>query len=348
MALNRLRLIPQPMDIPAWLGEIKNPVLVYQASNGEIWTNPEFETVFGQIDLDQLSVNVSKTGKYERLNIKNRNGKSFLINLKTSEINSEDEKKFITFFEDLTSSTESQSTILQKEKLEQIGKYAGGILHNLSQPLQTICGASEGLSLTQNLSENTKDHIKDIRNATEYMVGMVRNLKSYLGNENEESIPFTAEECITHSVYLTKNTLLQHNIDLIVNSGNRKNAEIYGNKNQLVQVLINLITNAKDAIEQAGRTRGKIIIEQFVDQNHLEIIVKDNGCGMDDLTRKKIFTPLFTTKPSNHGTGMGLSSSLFYLQSLNAKINVNSKPGTGSEFKLTFPIIHSKGETYGK
>jgi signal transduction histidine kinase len=360
MAVKKLPLIPSFMNVPEWAEDLNMPALIYQESSRTIWSNSAFDAVFGDVDFEKLfrpcsvehpdlrpltGTDLSQPGTGQYRILKNSHDQIFTIHLKTSVLDSTGERKFIVLIENVTSSFKEPKMAIQKEKLEHVGRYASGILHNLSQPLQTLQQSIEQLTQNQALTSSAQDQIHELGKAVDYLFDIVSNFRSFVGNVEEKSSTFTADDCIAESVFFTKNTLIQNNIDLIYERRHQENAIISGKQNQLTQILVNLITNAKDAIEQSGIARGTIIIEQQVEKNEIQISIKDNGCGMDEITQKKIFGPFFTTKPFGRGSGIGLSSSLFYLQNMNAKINVKSETGSGSAFTLTFPIHHSKGET---
>jgi signal transduction histidine kinase len=380
MAIKKLKLIPKPLELPEWLNQLDSPVLVYQQSTNEILSNSSFDGAFGKVDLQSLLKKSSlhlfnlkpitidtltQPARYEEYTIENGSGKRFIVNLKVSAIVGEREQRFVAFIDDVTDKAANQIAsirnhlqaveakneevrILQQEKLEQIGRYAGGIMHNLSQPLQCIQGNTEELIATESLSEKGADHLDEIRKATHYLTEIVRSFKSYVRIGDEDAAPISVQECIRQAVFFTRNTLLHENIDLHYDDQALPLPMIHGKQAQLVQVFINLIGNARDAIEEAHRSRGKIEIRLEQTRNLLVATIQDNGIGMDEVTRRKIFEPFFTTKPQGKGTGLGLSTSYAYLREIQAKIEVKSEPGTGSEFKLSFPIETVKGESHGK
>ena len=104
------------------------------------------------------------------------------------------------------------------------------------------------------------------------------------------------------------------------------------------QVLINLSSNAKDAIQASRHHSGKIEITTRKKSGWIEIIFKDNGLGMDQKTQSKIFNPFFTTKEVGKGMGLGLSLSYGILQKFHASISVKSELGKGTEFCIRVPI----------
>jgi signal transduction histidine kinase len=380
MAVKKLKLIPKPLEMPEWLNLLDSPVVVYQQSTNEIQSNASFDRIFGTVDLQSFLKKSSlhlfnqkpitleiltQPARYEEYTIENGSGTRFIVNLKVSAIVGEREERFIAFLDDVTDKSANQIAtirnhlqaveakneqvrVLQQEKLEQIGRYAGGIMHNLSQPLQCIRGNTEELIATESLGAKGADHLEEIRKATNYLADIVRSFKSYVRIGDEDAAPISVQECIRQAVFFTRNTLLHENIDLDFEDHDLPLPMVHGKQAQLVQVFINLIGNARDAIEEAKRTRGKIGIRLEHQRNTLIATIRDNGIGMDEVTRRKIFEPFFTTKPQGKGTGLGLSTSYAYLREIQANIEVKSEPGTGSEFKLSFPIETIKGESHGK
>jgi two-component system NtrC family sensor kinase len=123
---------------------------------------------------------------------------------------------------------------------------------------------------------------------------------------------------------------------------------IDANPIQFEQVLINIIGNARDAIEEAKRERGKIQINASRKGEQIVVSIRDNGCGMDETTRTKIFDPFFTTKEVGKGTGLGMSISYGILKKMHAEISIQSEVGKGSEFTITIPVLPTdhKGEQH--
>ena len=101
---------------------------------------------------------------------------------------------------------------------------------------------------------------------------------------------------------------------------------------------MNLIMNACDAIKDANQKNGKITIGCKVANNMALITIQDNGCGMSDETKSKLFEPFYTTKEVGHGTGLGLSITFGIVQKHEGSLTVESKPNQGSTFKLLLPL----------
>ena len=114
---------------------------------------------------------------------------------------------------------------------------------------------------------------------------------------------------------------------------------IHGDPTQLQQVLLNLFNNAMDAIlEQHGTSGGKLVVNTGAKENKtVEIVIKDNGCGISPENLNKIFSPFFTTKSPGKGTGLGLSVSYGIIKDHAGDIDVKSSPNQGTTFRITLP-----------
>lgn len=146
-----------------------------------------------------------------------------------------------------------------------------------------------------------------------------------------------------NAVTLMQNQLKKHNIDIILLL-NESIPRIYGNAISIEQILINLITNAKDAIiEKTNKTNpdysGRIMIKTDHHDDHVFIIIEDNGIGIQPDIQKHIWSPFFTTKRYSQSLGIGLSISKKIINDHNGEIFINSKPEEGSVFTIKFSLI---------
>ena len=120
---------------------------------------------------------------------------------------------------------------------------------------------------------------------------------------------------------------------------------VYGVSNRLEQVFINLVMNGRDAIEEMlekgsqNKSEGLLSIRTYQEKGRVVAVVRDNGIGMPERIKEKIFEPFFTTKEVGRGTGLGLSISYGIVKDYEGTIEVESIPGSGTIFKITFPAI---------
>lgn len=271
---------------------------------------------------------------------------------------------------DITVRKKMEAQLLQSYKLASLGKLVAGVAHEINNPNTFILGnlkiIQEALTdifpiLDDNYSRNKelkiarlnydtfKENISTLisdmingANRTKKIVGDLRNF----AKKDDGSLTDTVDlnDIIKNNMTLTRKHIKKF-AELECELG--ENIPVFkGNINKLEQVLLNLVMNASEAIENG---EGLITVKTDYDENNKEVllIVKDTGCGMDENTLKNIFDPFFTTKRDKGGTGLGLSITYGIIKDHNGIIEVESKVGVGTTFKIRFPI-KSGVENYGK
>ncbi|HUP57683.1 MAG TPA: ATP-binding protein, partial [Bdellovibrionota bacterium] len=144
-------------------------------------------------------------------------------------------------------------------------------------------------------------------------------------------------DVIERSLSLIHEQLRLRQIQVEIGAVNGPEPVVIGNFIQLEQVFINLATNARDAIESAGRGDGQIWIKTRSAGDFAEVLFRDNGCGMDARSKQKVFNPFFTTKEVGKGMGLGMSISYGILNKLHGSIVVESEVGKGAAFLIRIP-----------
>lgn len=243
-------------------------------------------------------------------------------------------------FKNVTQQIAIESQLVQSEKLAAIGKLAAGVAHELNSPLTAILGNAQLL-----LREFPPDHekhvlIEDIRQCGVRSKNIILNLLSFARQKQLDGEAVSINEVVNRAVRLVGHQIRQEQIALECRQ-EPDLPEVTGSSQQLEQVLINLLVNAKDALE--GMTEGKRITitnGRCVrnGEEHLFIAVEDNGCGMGPEQLSQIFTPFFTTKDVGKGTGLGLAVSLGIVQTHGGTIECESRPGAGSKFTVLLPV----------
>jgi signal transduction histidine kinase len=152
--------------------------------------------------------------------------------------------------------------------------------------------------------------------------------------KDKEQVEFDIKEAIEKTLNLQKAQLKNHNIDVITKL---EPIKIKGYKNEFMQIILNLISNAKDAIEEKrkekGNFKGEIIITSKKENNNIIIEIEDNGGGIKNEIKERIFEPYFTTKEEGKGTGMGLYMVKEIVERMNGKIEVENTQ-KGAKFKI--------------
>lgn len=382
MAIKKLKLEPQPFLVPEGLYALPTSVILYQKSTGTLWCNPYFEKDFGAVNASRflpqkalhliqdrpVHLNVfTMIGRHEGYVLYNTRNEKVPVEIRVSQYGDAANETFLIMVEDVSAKAalekqvienhlelqklfeqqkQTQNAMIQTSKLASLGEMATGIAHELNQPLQAIMGFSQEMIQSEKFTPTGKEFMGDIVNASRKMAEIIKSLRSFARQSSEDMTQTSVEHTIEESVRLMRHHLMQKNIDVQLHFAAALPL-VEANPIQFEQVLINMLGNARDAIETAKRERGKIDIFAEKKQNLIELKIIDNGCGMDDNTRTKIFDPFFTTKEVGKGTGLGMSISYGILKKMHAEISIQSEVGKGTEFTITIPVLKTepKGET---
>jgi two-component system, NtrC family, sensor kinase len=228
-------------------------------------------------------------------------------------------------------------------KFVSLGEMSAGVAHELNSPLTAIVGNSQLLLRETDSANPHYQLVKDIQSCGVRCQGIIRNLLTFSRQDE-----LTFEKVFLDQVSEKALSLLSYQIEKskikVVKNLSTPLPPILGNAQGLEQIIINLLLNAKDAIEgkytQAeAQVQGEIVIRTRTHQEKFVAVdVIDNGCGIDPSKITHIFNPFYTTKSVGRGTGLGLSVSLGIAQAHGGLIDVESIPGEGSTFSLIFPL----------
>jgi PAS domain S-box-containing protein len=239
-----------------------------------------------------------------------------------------------------------QSQLLQSQKMESVGRLAGGVAHDYNNMLGVILGHAELAMHKADERHPLYNHLNEIRNAAKRSAELTQQLLAFARRQTIAPKVHDLNASVSNTLQMLR-LILGENIELVWLPG----AEAYPVKidlSQFDQLLMNLCVNARDAIEGVGRisieTERMVLDEAycsanvfFVPGDYAVLSVSDTGCGMDRETRSKIFEPFFTTKGVGQGTGLGLATVYGIVKQNNGFINVYSEPGQGSTFRVYLP-----------
>jgi two-component system, NtrC family, sensor kinase len=247
---------------------------------------------------------------------------------------------------------ESETRLLQFEKQASIGKLAGGVAHEINNPLTGIFTFTHMLLKRKDLQEDVRSDLETISNETERVRKIVKGLLEFSRQTELEREPTDVNLLCRSTVALVENQALIKNVTLSLEQGEGLSS-ITLDPNQMKSVLLNLIINALDATAPGGQitvSTGIGISVRNPGQKGIEIICKDTGCGIAPENLDKVFDPFFTTKEVGQGTGLGLSVSFGIVERHGGTIHVQSKPGRGSAFTIWLPIEEqsAKNENTGR
>jgi PAS domain S-box-containing protein len=251
-----------------------------------------------------------------------------------------------SFYRDITEKKRIQEQLMHSQKMESVGALAGGIAHNFNNILTTILGYSELLLEFSELDETSKLKVRNIESSARKAGVMVSKLLSFARREAHEIVPLNLHDVINDSVRLFEGVLDKRiGIKMKLTSPLQN---IEGDPNQIEQILMNLMVNARDAMPDGGlitiRTEatdvGKDRYEApayIIPGKYIVLVVSDTGSGISKQLMSKIFDPFFTTKEKGKGTGLGLATVYGIVKDHKGYISVESEPGKGSIFSIYFP-----------
>jgi PAS domain S-box-containing protein len=249
--------------------------------------------------------------------------------------NRELEKRVKEKTEDLV---KSQAQLIQSEKLSAMGQMAGGLAHELNSPLGGL------LPMIEKFKNETKEGTKEYNelslmlNACEYMAKIVRDFGTFSREAKGEFFELNLSEVIEDTLSFSASRIKQKGIHIIKEYKDYL-PNVLGEKTELQQVILNMITNASDAMTDRGELRIKTDITK--DKNNVIMEFIDNGAGIEKKYLGKIFDPFYTTKRPGRGTGLGLSVSYKIIEKHGGKIYIESEPGKGTKFTIYMPAVKS-------
>lgn len=239
-------------------------------------------------------------------------------------------KKLNKSMTDLKTTTQK---LIQSEKMASLGVMSAGVAHEINNPLNFIKGGVTMLSKKLKKSDENSIFIKAIEEGVNRASEIVSSLGHF--SRNSESMD---EECDLHQIIDNCLVMLQHKlkykVDVVKKYSASQHLRIIGNEGKLHQAILNIVSNA----EQAISTKGKITIETKAKLHTLRLTITDTGEGIPEENLSRISDPFFTTKPSGEGTGLGLAISFGIIQDHGGKISVTSKPLEGTRFNVIFKL----------
>ena len=239
-----------------------------------------------------------------------------------------------------------QLQLLQAQKMESVGRLAGGVAHDYNNMLGVIIGHTELAMLKSEADHPLHGHLEEIMSAARRSADLTQQLLAFARRQTIAPKVMLLGEAVESTLQMLR-WLIGENIELEFLPG----AEHYPVKvdpSQLDQILVNLCVNARDAIDGVGRISietGREVVDPesrsmaayMLPGEYATLTVSDNGCGMDRETQAKIFEPFFTTKAIGQGTGLGLATVYGIVKQNDGFINVYSEPGHGTTFKIYLP-----------
>ena len=229
--------------------------------------------------------------------------------------------------------------VMQAEKLASLGQLVAGVVHEINNPLTSITVYADYLLKklgARGLEENDLAMLRRILQGSNRILKFTRDLVDYGKPTAKESDVISLNETVEQSVSFCEHVIDQAGANLAVNLGIDV-PPLYGVKDQLQQVIINLLTNACHALARGGDLSVRM---RYLGGGRVAVEVEDNGRGIQGEDLPRIFEPFFTTKPQGEGTGLGLSIVKNIIDFHGGTIMVRSEVGKGTAFCVTLPTGH--------
>jgi two-component system, cell cycle sensor histidine kinase and response regulator CckA len=260
------------------------------------------------------------------------------------------------FVYDLTERRGLEAQLLQAQKMEAIGTLAGGVAHDFNNILMAIMGYANILQMRMVENDPLRVYVDQIASSTGKAANLTQSLLAFSRKQTMELHPRSTNMIVRDVEKLLKR-LVPEDVKFTVSLN--EDVTIMADVTQIDQVLMNLISNAKDAMPKGGALHvevkpveiGKVFRQTYgfgEPGRYSMISVTDTGSGMDEATQKRIFEPFFTTKEAGKGTGLGLSIAYGIVKQHNGYITVSSQLGEGTTFEIYLPAVDTPASELGQ
>jgi len=259
-----------------------------------------------------------------------------------------DSRDILTAFaRDITERRALEEQLRQSQKLEAIGRLAGGVAHDFNNILMSIMGAAELLLMQLERDNPACDEANEIKQAVERGAGLTRQLLAFSRRQARTGRLFALDATVAGMETMLRR-LIGPEIDFRIVRPSEP-VMVFADSSHIEQVLLNLVVNSRDAMPEGGHLTVTVdeveidpaaafAIAEAKPGRYARLSVADTGCGMDEHTRGKLFEPFFTTKEQGKGTGLGLPIVYGIVKQSNGYIIVESQPGRGATFFIYLPI----------
>jgi hypothetical protein len=252
---------------------------------------------------------------------------------------------------DITAQKRAEEHLRQAQRMDAIGRLAGGLAHDFNNILGIITACTELLRSHVEASEDSAEYVGNIRKAVDRGSGLTRQLLAFSKKQKIQLQLLDLNERLKETVRLLR-PLMGDDVEIVV-SPRSTSAVVEADLGQLDQVLINLAVNARDAMPHGGRfilETANVQLDDLYAEQHASIkpgryvmlAVSDTGTGMDADTASRAFEPFFTTKETGKGTGLGLATVYGIVQQCGGNIQLYSELGRGTTFKIYLPSAEDK------
>lgn len=297
---------------------------------------PAFERLFNRVMSGEGFTGVEAT----RLH---KDGSTIAVRMHTAPMRDPDGRVTgaMALLEDLRETRKLEEQVRHSQKMEAIGRLAGGVAHDFNNLLSVMLGMTELLGMDGELGSESREHVEEIRRCAESARQITAQLLAFGRREVVQPRIQDLHETLRSDLQLLRRLIgdaVEIDIDLVEGP-----AWVRIDPAHFDQILLNLAINARDAMPEGGRLR--VTTRRFSEPDEpdepdlLELEIADSGTGIAADVLPHVFEPFFTTKPQGQGTGLGLATVYGIVRAAGGSIEVDSEPGHGARFRINFPLI---------
>jgi PAS domain S-box-containing protein len=334
--------------------------------------NPAAEQMFGFARLDVLGRNVELllppadraarvralveylasgrgplAGRQVELRGLRADGTEFPIELTVARLGSDNRTMLTGFVRDIAERRSLEEQLRRSQKLEAIGRLAGGVAHDFNNILMSIMGAADLLLMQLPPDEPARDEAAEIKQAVDRGAGLTRQLLAFSRRQPTRPKLFALGDVVKGMDTMLRRLIgPEIDFEIVVPP---EPLQVVADSGQIEQCVMNLVVNARDAMPHGGRVTVAMEEVELDDEgaaaflegrpgHYARLSVADSGTGIDAATRAKLFEPFFTTKEQGKGTGLGLSIVYGIVKQSGGYITVDSEPGRGATFLIYLPL----------
>jgi hypothetical protein len=334
---------------------IANPALVamlgYSSESELLDANTVFQVGRGPAEMQKALAQLLNQPSSARpeFTLRQKSGKEIFVRLAGIRVQAAAgrEASYNVFVEDVTQQRALERQFQQAQKMEAIGKLAGGVAHDFNNLLMIIGASADFAGQNKHNPEKISKYVRQIQEATAIATSVTRQLLMF---SRKQVLERQVQDLNNIIGDLTKMLprLLGEDVKLVIRMG-AELPKVNVDRGHIEQVVMNLAVNARDAMPIGGNLlieTANVVVEEDSIQppglklapgNYVALSVQDSGIGMNEETKAQIFEPFFTTKERGKGTGLGLSTVYGLVEQNRGKVSVESEPGKGSTFTVYFP-----------
>ncbi len=309
--------------------------------------------------LDRLAENYRRTGNLNGVEVqwKHKDGRVIIVRLSGCAVTITDEPEEVweLIAEDITDRRQLEEQLRQSQKMDAVGRLAGGVAHDFNNLLMVINGYAEVLLEQVEKGSAMQHKIQSIQQAADRAATLTRQLLAFSRKQLLELKVVDVNAVIGDMERLLR-PLIGEDIELVTHLST-ETGHTRADAGQLEQVIMNLVVNAKDAMPEGGKLTlqsSDVTVRQYLSEHrfiqpgrYVVISVSDTGHGMDKETQSRIFEPFFTTKEKGKGTGLGLSTVYGIVKQSGGYVFVQSELGAGTTFHVYLPRVEDSAEELG-